>query len=804
MNNNHIENVAVDKVRFYLNNCGVFKANINSNDKSITFDGNIEVYYSENQKTDTFKGYFPLQVKGRECKTRVFNEIAKYPIQIQHLKNYKKEGGCALFLVEEFRIEEFKDPETQIFYKLFSKNDIDSLLIDKKDTQKTISIHLNRLPDNKKQFVEELNTFLDEKLMNIGDWEPQQVKDLLGILRLLYEKKELNHSAFLELRTYLKTILDLRFTSKSNWRDALIVYTKHIIDELNGRIDPFVLNYLIFEYALFLQSFGLFIKAEEEYNMSIYICSTIGEKDPLRYLSIGVKSLNNLAQIHYHMQDYKAAEKEYNEALQDYWTLASIDAEKYLPGCATTRNSIAALLIETKKFDSAEEYLFDALAIWMKYKKNYNLSYYFLSHIADICVNLSTIQKIRGNYKIAEVFLSYGLNIYMNLVNKNAETYSIYLAQTHNCIALFHNCKEIHNSEKSIDEFTKALDILKRLRKKNPDLYNSDLAKTLYYYGITYYYSANYISSKRELEESLKIFNSIYNDCPNAYNEYIEDIKEKLKKMENLLKEAEQCDSYSQKDLDVFNNKRQEIKQDYKNVVELLTKAAEQGDLTAQYNLGYCYFNGKGVKQDYKEAVKWFTKAAVQGNANAQVKMGICYVYGNGVKKDNKKAVEYFTLAAEQGHVDAQYNLGLSYFSGKGVKKDYNKAITFFILAANQGHVDAQYNLGVCYYYEKGVKQDYKKAVEYYSLAAEQGDAESQFMLGICYYNGKGVKQDFKKAVEYYSLAAEQGHVKANNNLCVCYKNGEGVEKDEKKAFVHSSLSWLGVLVQELGSGLGS
>lgn len=58
-----------------------------------------------------------------------------------------------------------------------------------------------------------------------------------------------------------------------------------------------------------------------------------------------------------------------------------------------------------------------------------------------------------------------------------------------------------------------------------------------------------------------------------------------------------------------YDEKKREIKPNYKGAFLLLSKAAESGHLESQYLLSMLYEHGKGTKKDYQKAMYWYKKA---------------------------------------------------------------------------------------------------------------------------------------------------------------------------------------------------
>lgn len=110
--NNKIERRAVEEIEYLANKLDVpLKPNIQVGDKTVSFDGDIEVFKDLSESVEALIGKVPVQVKGTLVEE--FNsKTLKYPIQMRHLKNYLNSQGVLYFVVEIKKNEEAK-----IFYK---------------------------------------------------------------------------------------------------------------------------------------------------------------------------------------------------------------------------------------------------------------------------------------------------------------------------------------------------------------------------------------------------------------------------------------------------------------------------------------------------------------------------------------------------------------------------------------------------------------------------------------------------------------------------------------------------------------
>lgn len=148
-----IEKIAVNTVALALSKSDYLKPNIHSEDKELSWDGDIEVYKkagSMHSKSD-LDIKIPVQVKGK-----VSNQLNKtticYPVQISDMQNYLCAGGTVYFVVY---INPSGD-ETQIYYAPMLPFELKKIL-GKYGAQRTRQIQMKALPKDKDELT---NVFL--------------------------------------------------------------------------------------------------------------------------------------------------------------------------------------------------------------------------------------------------------------------------------------------------------------------------------------------------------------------------------------------------------------------------------------------------------------------------------------------------------------------------------------------------------------------------------------------------------------------------------------------------------------------
>ena len=166
MNSNSIEQIAVAHLTMKIAVCEHLKADINQNDKTLSWDGHIEVYGSVGNKKADFVGRCPVQVKGKSLSA---NDLRKqnisYPVDADDLRNYLKDGGVIYFVVG---INATDKEQCGIYYSVLLPFDINQILNSLKDKQQTRSIQLSSFPAKHEQIEEIFRYFLFHKYHQFG------------------------------------------------------------------------------------------------------------------------------------------------------------------------------------------------------------------------------------------------------------------------------------------------------------------------------------------------------------------------------------------------------------------------------------------------------------------------------------------------------------------------------------------------------------------------------------------------------------------------------------------------------------
>jgi len=139
MNTKKIEEIAVAAIKREIYRSDFLSDEIPVNDKTPSWDGEIWVYDSDNQKKKDLYGKVPVQVKGTKVQSFSGNET-NYSLKKVDLENYYKNGGVIFLIVEVIDVD-----HTEIYYLSLLPIDIKEIL-EEMNKQKTITKGFKILP----------------------------------------------------------------------------------------------------------------------------------------------------------------------------------------------------------------------------------------------------------------------------------------------------------------------------------------------------------------------------------------------------------------------------------------------------------------------------------------------------------------------------------------------------------------------------------------------------------------------------------------------------------------------------------
>ena len=122
MNSSKTESIAISAIINEINKYDNLQENLRKRDKEPVWDGKIELYKKDSNKTTDIVGIIPVQVKGQNIKQK--NKIrisqktntkaeeqtrneAYYNVKISDIENYRKSNIGAIYFITE--IDEYKN-----------------------------------------------------------------------------------------------------------------------------------------------------------------------------------------------------------------------------------------------------------------------------------------------------------------------------------------------------------------------------------------------------------------------------------------------------------------------------------------------------------------------------------------------------------------------------------------------------------------------------------------------------------------------------------------------------------------------
>lgn len=152
MDNQAIEQTAVNKIENRVNLTRYLSSFLDDNDKTPSWDGFIYIYGSERKTKDNLTGRLAAQVKGHEETDFSRSEIT-YCIEIAHLRNYLNDGGAILFVVYLSPNEDHTDFNSKVYYAELTPARISGMISECPIIQQSVTVHLKALPPKPDDFA---------------------------------------------------------------------------------------------------------------------------------------------------------------------------------------------------------------------------------------------------------------------------------------------------------------------------------------------------------------------------------------------------------------------------------------------------------------------------------------------------------------------------------------------------------------------------------------------------------------------------------------------------------------------------
>lgn len=200
---NKIEDWSINNLRSVLEKSEYIKTDIKSNDKTPSWDGEIYLYNSVEQKKENLEIRIPIQVKGKEITKEKLKEKIMYSVEISDLKNYQKEGGIIYFVVYILNAEKYK-----IYYNVLLPYELKRILGKVEKNQKRKSIKFKSFPNDISKIKAIFRYFGIHRRRQIGTTEAEKLDllDLKNLERNIHDLKNISKISFI---TNFKDIFDV-------------------------------------------------------------------------------------------------------------------------------------------------------------------------------------------------------------------------------------------------------------------------------------------------------------------------------------------------------------------------------------------------------------------------------------------------------------------------------------------------------------------------------------------------------------------------------------------------------------------
>lgn len=153
MNANRIDKIGVAAVIDYFCRMGYIDPHINFDDKIPVWDGDIDIHKNiDSNSKDDIEFNLSVQVKSSEHKSNNFNTSINQSIDINDIELYKKKGGTLLIKVLVGK------HKSQIYFAYLGKIEINKLLEQISETQKSKDVICQRAPKDFTDLIPRLRT----------------------------------------------------------------------------------------------------------------------------------------------------------------------------------------------------------------------------------------------------------------------------------------------------------------------------------------------------------------------------------------------------------------------------------------------------------------------------------------------------------------------------------------------------------------------------------------------------------------------------------------------------------------------
>lgn len=200
-----IETIAVDAVSQEVNRHELLQPELATNDKTLSFDGHINVFKAPQQKKENHSGRVPVQVKGREVAT-FKRDKCSFQVDKTDLDAYMRESGVIFFVVEILK----ESNDTKIFWKQLLPYDLNKVL------------HRIEKKQKKSGFIELVPLEGQDLTVICQNFIEDQQKQKHGKIKMLFEIEGLRGFS-------ISAITDRFGTKEQVLADNILAFNDHIL-----------------------------------------------------------------------------------------------------------------------------------------------------------------------------------------------------------------------------------------------------------------------------------------------------------------------------------------------------------------------------------------------------------------------------------------------------------------------------------------------------------------------------------------------------------------------------------------------
>lgn len=405
MDNQKIENIAVTALNREVNKYSRLVADIKTNDKTVSLDGQIFVYRKEKLTKENLYGIVPVQIKGKLSEDLI-KDVIPYSLDVKDLINYNNIQGAFLFVV---LINSQNTDIQQIYYRQLLPVDLKLLLQNISLSQKTKTIYCKKLTQDLPNLEDLCFDFVMNKYKQEGqisgfmmDFETAKEKGLpiyflvkskpQDLFQNLFNKE---HYIYTSLSFYEDKVLEIPLNVKGTistverkvniYVDEKLIATKiPFIIYKDGRKEIKLPNNIIIclvgaNMRITYQEKGSIKERIESIKVMISICGASNLK--IDRNTITYAAIPNTERIEM-LQRRLAFLEDLYQILKFWGVNQEIDLESFSPDCYTNINALAVALSDPKHYISIPKFTLKTTCIRMIKIANLYLIVLF-KHIKD-------------------------------------------------------------------------------------------------------------------------------------------------------------------------------------------------------------------------------------------------------------------------------------------------------------------------------------------------------------------------------------------------------------------------------------